>query len=102
MTQSKSLGKPVSPKFSPQEKERFFLEPQVSFHDGTSGYIRYYIILQHLVCLPTTHLIHTYSMNGDLRSGIDEDFLTMGDLFIWALHVAKGMNYLASKRVNLE
>ncbi len=77
MTQSKSLGKPISPKFTGKDI-RYSVQPLVRSASRSR---------------------EDYS--GPLISSsfaYHEDFLTMGDLFTWALHIAKGMEYLSSKR----
>ncbi len=94
MTQNKSLGKPITPKLSPSsaaldEPPRYSDLPIIR---GGGNNNNNNIALENF----------SQSNNRNSRrftfSSDDEDFLTMGDLFTWALHVAKGMHFLSRRR----
>ncbi len=70
MTQNMSLGKPITPKLSPP--------PEMGVDNRYADF-------------PSR-----YSMA--MESLVEENFLTTGDLFNWSLHVAKGMEYLSTRK----
>jgi len=82
MTQSKSLGKTITPKLSP---DGALVDVRSSLGSGSTG----------LESLPASFVFSTEEALADR----DDDMLTEGDLFLWSLHVVKGMKFLASRNI---
>ncbi len=96
MTQNKSLGKAITPKLSPSGQEEDEPPRYSDLPLGNSLAMN---------SIPSSSNNHHHYLNSSARnsrrftfSSDDEDFLTMGDLFTWGLHVAKGMDFLSSRR----